>query len=53
MDLQEQYKLAKHLKDALEKANQRIMELENKIKKLEQQKNSSSFNNKQSLHFKD
>ena len=53
MDLQEQYKLAKHLKDALEKANKRIIELENKIKKLEEQKNNSSFNNQQSLYFKD
>jgi len=53
MDLQEQYKLAKHLKDALDRANKRILELERKIKKLEPQKNDSSFNNEQSLYFKD
>jgi hypothetical protein len=53
MDLQEQYRLAKHLKDALDRANKKILELEKKIKKLEQQKNDSSFNNEQSLYFKD
>ena len=51
MNLQDQYLLAKHLQDALNKANERILKLEEKIKKLEEQKNNSK--NEQVLFFRD
>ena len=53
MNLQEQYLLAKHLKDALMKANERIIELEKKIKILEKKKRDSNFKNCDPLIFKD
>lgn len=53
MDSQEQYRLAKHLKDALDRANRKIIELEKKIEKLEKRKRNSSSTIEQPLYFKD
>jgi hypothetical protein len=53
MNPQEQHLLAKHLIDALNNANKRIIELEEKIKKLEKQKNKSNVKLKDPLIFKD
>lgn len=53
MNLQDQYQLTKLLKDALEKANERINQLEEKVKKLENQKNDSISKHEPSLTFND